>query len=260
MGGSVYPVSDAVCPVPTINPTVLYQYNWNTGMCERPVQNACPVTDLPKPPPFTGDDCSQALEDHGGKLPNPAVCQNFDVAKNNLVAKCVASKLAPATLPITATYRTDPYQKHLWELWTRAEQLRKLSYLALVNRPCVNSPVNTAVQAELQHHGNLITPIKTAGSHGESRAIDIPKDVVKALQKKAATFSVTTYTVVKGKKIPVIVPMSIEDYINSTTDNPTPECKAALAYCSAFPLKATPCIQWGGNFKKNPDLVHFQFQ
>jgi hypothetical protein len=265
LSGTAIPVSNAVCPAPPVNPTVLYTYNPVTGMCERPVQNPCPVTDLPTPPPFTNDKCSQALEDNAGLLPDPAVCQNsvdhFDVEKNNKIVKCVASKLGmdPAKLPVTATYRTNPYQKHLYELWNT---VLEMSYDIVrlgpqFNSLCIPVPYDHIVE-EWRKHGLASPPSSDAGSHGQSRAIDVTAAAVTALREKAATYSVTTYTIVNGVPVAQTVAMSIEDYINS----PSTECNDAHAYCSALPpLKATPCIKWGGNFTASePDRVHFQFQ
>ena len=274
------------------------RFSDSTGMCERPVQNACvyplvnsitgcvcnapnylvngvctvpvfctppqepvngvcqyvcPVDSLPKPPPPFDDACSQALEDHVRNIRDPAVCPDFNVAYNDKLASCVAGKIKDALGNSysyngpTATYRTDAYQQHLYDIWARAVQLDLIKMFASpeIAQACVDSQVNKDVQEEIRHHGNLIKPTKTAGSHGDSRAIDIPNRVVDAMKEKVTTYNVTA-TIIKGKPhIARTVIYDIQNYMNTPTLNPLSPC---------FNL---PDIQWGGRFG---DPVHFQFK
>jgi len=43
LSGTAIPVSNAVCPAPTVNPTVPYRYNPVSGMCERKVPCLAPL-------------------------------------------------------------------------------------------------------------------------------------------------------------------------------------------------------------------------
>jgi len=256
---SVNSISGCVCNAPN------YLVN---GVCTEPVfcvppqvpvngvcQYVCPVDSLPKPPPPFDDACSQALEDHGGKLPDPSVCQNFDQAYNDKLASCVAGKVKDALgnnysyNGPTATYRTDAYQQHLYDIWARAVQLDLIKMFASpeIAQACVDSQVNKDVQEAIRHHGVLIYPIKTAGSHGESRAIDISRKDVEALEKKVTIYKDTVITYKGVQRTVKTVVFDIQDYMN------------ALSLWTLSPCFNVPAIEWGGKFR-HVDRVHFQFK
>ena len=111
-----------VCPTPTINPTVLYQYETVSSMCERPAQ--CPVGPLPDLPT---DNCSKSLEAGGGKDVNNA-CSSKLLPEMQKQAQCLADKIHALGLPYTepsATVRTEAYQQHLLDVWNKLREIEQ---------------------------------------------------------------------------------------------------------------------------------------
>jgi len=117
-GGSVRPVADAVCPIPTVNPDIKYVYRITTGKCERTVPDPCPIDPLPPIP--TDDSCAQSLHAGSGVDVRAACPQISDTLKSQL--QCFANKIIATNVTAkpsisysgpTATIRNVNYQTHL---------------------------------------------------------------------------------------------------------------------------------------------------
>jgi hypothetical protein len=255
LSGTAIPVSNAVCPVPTVNPAVPYKYNPVTGMCERTAQETCPVAPLTQPP--FSDACSTSLEAGKGADINNK-CGTLRKPDMVDAAACIATKINKLSSPPvnpkytspSATIRTTEYQNHLLEIWDKSATLNCLmnslaytpEYLAAMKVACAQRKAE--IDAEKQSHGIKHQPSSSgdAAPHVEHRAIDVPGAVVESLIKQVTLYT-TTYPIINGKKTPVrTITSDVEDYIHSATVNP-PACDSR--------------ISWGGRFK-NYDPVHFQ--
>jgi hypothetical protein len=205
-------------------------------------------------PPFS-DECSTSLEaGKGADVNNKCGKLRDDMDK---AASCIADKINALRTPTidysvpSATIRTEAYQNHLLEIWTKSQLLdsimNSLSYtpenLAKLRVACAQRQAE--IDGEKVSHGIDSQPSSSGDEapHVERRAIDVPRKVAKALIKQVTIYA-TTETIVNGvKKKKQVVTSDVEDYINSKTVNPSTSC--------------TSYISWGGEF--NPiDRVHFQ--
>lgn len=212
------------------------------------VPNDCPVKPL-KNPPFS-DACSTSLEAGKGEdVNNKCGRLRDDMDK---AASCIADKIKALSTPKvdysnpSATIRTEAYQNHLLEIWTKSQQFDTIMngfvYTLETKQACAAS--YASVLAEKQSHGIDAQPSSSGkeAPHVERRAIDVPRKIAKALIKQVTIYATTFYKVNGKTKSKRVVVSDVEDYIHSATVNP-PACDANIG--------------WGGNFKKY-DPVHFQ--
>lgn len=211
----------AVCPTPAIG--AVYTFNPQTGMCERPAQDICPVSDLPALP--ADDLCAQSLDMGSGVDVNNA-CPGLTPEMQSQ-AQCLADKIRKLTpaIPYTkpsATIRNTAYQNHLLAVWNKSKEIVNLKTDA-DKQTCATLIAD--VNNEMALHGITTRPssLGNQAPHVLGRAIDIPKNIAKAL--KAQTVWITG---------------DVQDYVNSATMNP-PACN----------------LRWGGRFMP-VDTVHFQ--
>ncbi len=200
----------------------------------------CKISPLPSLP--ADDLCAQSLEAGRGADINNA-CPSLTPEMQNQ-AQCVSDKIqklglrTPYTKP-SATIRNAAYQNHLRAVWDKSKAIEKLADSE--KHAC--TAVITDVDSHMARH-DFDSPPSSSGNqapHVNGRAIDIPKSVAKELMKKAAAF----ITIPKPLnclpcKDTVTIIGDVQDYMNSTTDNP-PACN----------------LRWGGRFTP-VDKVHFQ--
>lgn len=233
-------------PDTTLNP-------W-TGMCD---PNAvCPISAPPQTPFPASDTCSTSL-DQGNGVDITGACK---AAKIDLTpamkaaAACIAKKIGALTKPPisysgpSATIRTQEYQDHLLDVWTKWDQLHMIMnsavYTPQIRQACASN--YSSALAEKNLHGLKYAPAasKSSAAHVLDNAIDVPMRVIDDMTDQVTT-EVTTIIKVNGKNVPVTtITSDIEDYMNSKTVNPSQECNSS------------PYIYWGGRFN-SPDWVHF---
>lgn len=244
------PEPQPVCPVPTVDPSVPYSYNYSTSMCERPAQVACPVTALTQPP--FSNACSTSLE-AGKGVGVTGACQKAGIELTQPMQdaeKCIAKKIKALTSPPvnyagpSATIRTTEYQNHLLEIWDKSATLICLmnslaytpEYLTAMRQACAQRKAE--IDAEKKAHSLDYAPSASQGSadHVKLQAIDVSKGVVNKLIDRVTTYT-TTYTMVNGiRKKKQVVASDVEDYLHSAPDA-----------CGSN-------VHWGG---PKPDNVHF---
>lgn len=140
---TVYPV----CPVPTINPTVLYNYWPSSGMCVRTVQETCPIADLSTDPhdpnglnalstqyDKTAAEVQLTTELEGGMNAYSLLSQKTQNAEQ-CFAGLIGSELSQADsgYKVTATVRTLAYQAHLLAVWNKFFELQR----AIAKKPSI---------------------------------------------------------------------------------------------------------------------------
>jgi hypothetical protein len=208
---------------------------------------ACPVLPLTQPP--FSDACSTSLEAGKGKDVN----NKCDPLREDMrrAANCIADKINKLSSPPikpkyttpSATVRTEAYQNHLLEIWTKSQQLdtimNSVVYTPETKQAC--AATYAAVLAEKQAHGIDAQPSSSGDEapHVERRAIDVPRRIANALMDQV---TIEATTVDSAGVETTTITSDVEDYIHSATVNP-PACDSN--------------ISWGGRFK-HYDPVHFQ--
>jgi hypothetical protein len=164
-------------------------------------------------------------------------------------ASCIADKINALSTPRvnysrpSATIRTEAYQNHLLEIWTKYQLLDTIMngrvYTPEAMQACEATYV--AVLDEKQSHGIVAQPSSSGDEapHVERRAIDVSRRIANALMKQV---TIKTTTVDSAGVKTTTITSNVEDYIHSATVNP-PACDSK--------------IKWGGLFK-HYDPVHFQ--
>lgn len=160
--------------------------------------------------------------------------------------QCLADKinklaLTPPYTGPSATIRTEAYQKHFVDIWSKwSNEIVKLK--GAEKQAC--AAVIADVTHEKNRHGIDAPPSKKKGQapHVLGNALDIPRDVAKSLKAKLTN---TTVVIPVNCFFGICMPIpayigDVQDYVNSATVNP-PACD----------------LLWGGKFD---DKVHFQLR
>lgn len=237
----IYPA----CPVPSINPSVPYSYIAAKSMCERTVQETCPIPEFPDI--NDSDACTKSLEKGAGKDVDKE-CGDLDpemVKQENCLAKKIRDLGIGYTEP-SATIRTVAYQQHFVDLWKWHKRIEneQAAWSDVEKQEC--APMVAKVEAEWGKHDLVGTPSNGGPNapHVLRKAVDINKSIPKAM---GAAVNKTTFLVPFPTYCLFCLPVysvyigDVQDYVNSPLVNP-PACK----------------LRWGGRFKgKNFDPVHF---
>jgi hypothetical protein len=119
ISGTALSSSNAVCPTPTLNPTIPYVYNIASGMCERTMQD-CPIHS-------------------SGTFPNACVCDagyKIDAAKTSCVPDtCPIDRVVELTDPVALQYENGTYS-------TTKPDIDHLTSAAQSGLACIKQKVN----------------------------------------------------------------------------------------------------------------------
>lgn len=224
-------------------------------MCEREAPAAtCPVTPLGNPP--FSDACSTSLEEGKGVDINNKCGELTDDIKK--AAACIKKKIEALSSPSityngpSATIRTAEYQNHLRETWDKSSQLNiimnSVVYTAETKQACVQRKAEVDAHKALHKLRERPSSAGDAAPHVERRAVDISLAIIDSMTAQVNVYT-TRLVLVNGRYISQqVLTSGIEEYINSRSINPSPECDIS------------PHIYWGGNFTPDDDPVHFQVQ
>jgi hypothetical protein len=145
LSGTALSSSNAVCPTPTLNPTIPYVYNIASGMCERTVPDECPAKStrfniypyqctcntgykfdavggicvllrectIPDLPPITDPDV-QLFEDNPNRADTARLTPRMQTALTCLKTAAVAG--SPS---VGSAYRPPAYNQHLIDVWKK---------------------------------------------------------------------------------------------------------------------------------------------
>ena len=223
--------------------------NQATGAIE--VKAKCPVDPLPKPP-FDGDvdpACTASLEKGKGKDVDN-VCPSLNpkmTEPNGGQMQCLADKinklaLTPAYTGPSSTIRTEAYQQHFVDIWDKWTDIKSQDLSDEEKLVCAVEIAD--VEAEMKRHGIDAPPSKkkSQAPHVLGNALDIPKEVAKALMAKVTNTNYITFIppfCFICMPVPVYIG-DVQDYVDSALVNP-PACD----------------LRWGGNFD---DKVHFHLR
>lgn len=151
----------AVCPIPNVNPiTNPYYYNSDTSMCERTVQETCPIADLP---PITDTDPQvQSFEN------NPNISDTAHLTPHMQTAlSCLQTAAAAGSPAVGSAYRPPAYNQHLIDVWGKWRELRRDT-----NPACTN--LKAKIQQHFQRHGLLVSQPPVLNSlHTQGLAVDV---------------------------------------------------------------------------------------
>jgi hypothetical protein len=122
----------------------------------------CPIAPLT---PLSDDSLTQYLETHGG-VDTTRVTQAIKSALECLIA---AVRDAGGDVVVTGGFRTQEYQLHLREVWTKDRLLRRTDDPA-----CDDLRAAVAIEIARHRFGNLQTaPAGSAGLHTQGLALDL---------------------------------------------------------------------------------------
>ena len=193
ISGTALSSSNAICPTPTLNPTIPYVYNIASGMCERTVQDCpanssgtypdacvcntgykvdlagtscipvstCPIPDLP---PIT-DPQVQAFEDNPDLSDTADLTSNMQTALQRLQA---AVSAAGSTSSVGSAYRPPAYNQHLIDVWKKwMNELKK-------NSEPLCADLKSKIHRHFQRHKLKESQTPVPGSrHTRGEAVDV---------------------------------------------------------------------------------------
>lgn len=262
LSGTALSSSNAVCPVPAVNPTVPYQYDGATKMCIRTVPD-CPANSSGTPPACT---CNSGYEFDASKsscipvdCPVPKLRDVKDIPPNGpdvlpLTLRLENTKgsdlaLLPAAeegiaclkrkttgVFVSSGTRTLAYQAHLKEIWDKLIDLDALEDPAEI-KAC--KPLRDKVLAEKGGCSNnsghcLRFQPATDSKHTIGKAFDVRTDTINALLLKLRPVP----------PLPLKLPLT-----------PAQQRQADVKLIADFLAKPAACsLNWGGSFG---DDVHF---
>jgi hypothetical protein len=239
------------CPVASVNPSVLYEYKPATGMCERTVQETCPIADLsadPADPNGLEALITQYDKTEDEKLLTRKLEDKFDAysllsQQTRDAEHCLAGRVANELLQddsgykVTSTVRTLAYQAHLLDVWNKFWELKsKVKETPTIKQMCpaLIAKIEGEMGVPLNQNPTTIKPCAGAGRN--HCIVQQPADIDPKHTKDIA-FDISKTTVKKFESI-LLPPRTMVTEANA--------CK----------------LTWGGTFtdaygKPKPDPVHF---